>query len=68
MAVFNLAINYPDGEGTRIMTAMKAHYGVGTNAEAIEAFRRETALRIRTIVLHEERKSAVASVLPTNPS
>lgn len=68
MAVFNLAITYPDGEGTRILTALKTHYSVGTNAEAIEAFRVQVAERVKTIVLHEERKAAVDAVIPTNPS
>lgn len=69
MAVFNLAINYPDGEGARIMTALKSHYGVATNAEAIEMFRKlEVVARVRTIVLHEERKAALATVAETNPS
>ena len=68
MGTFNLAINYPDGEAGRIMTALKSHYGVSTNAEAIEAFRKETASRVRNIVLHEERFAAEATVTPTNPS
>lgn len=68
MAVFNLTINYPDGEQARILAAIKAHYSVDTNAEAIEGFRREVHQRLRTIVLHEERKQALATVTPTNPS
>lgn len=68
MAVFNLAITYPDGEGTRILTALKSHYSVATNAEAIEAFRKQVAERVRTIVLHEEQKSATSTVVPTNPT
>ena len=68
MATFNLAINYPDGEGARIMAAAKKHYGVGTNAEAIEAFRKEVCSKLRDIVLQEERSDALATVVATTPS
>lgn len=68
MAVFNLAINYPDGEGARIMTALKTHYSVTNNADALEAFRKEVAARVKTIVLHEERKAALSGIAETSPS
>jgi hypothetical protein len=72
VAVFNLTITYPDGEGTRIMTALKAHFGVATNAEAIEAFRKSVARNIKTIVYKQELDEAVvaaaAAVTETSPS
>lgn len=68
MATFTQTITYPDTEQTRILTALKSFYGVATNAEALEAFRVETAQRVKTIVRHEERKNAIGSVTDTNPS
>lgn len=74
MATFNLAITYPDGEGPRILTALKAHYNNPdmTNAEAIEAFRQSVRNSLRDIVFRQEqdaaRVAADASVTPVNPS
>ena len=68
MAVFNLTINYPDGQGARITTALRDHYGVATNNEAIEAFRKEVCSKLRNIVLHEERNDALATVTQIDPS
>lgn len=72
MASFNLLITYPDGEGPRIIAALKNRYGVTTQAEAIEAFRKGVVLSLREIVLMEERDAAVAaaqaSVVPVTPS
>ena len=63
MATFNLAITYPDDQGTRIMTALKAHWTVDgdvpTNAEAIEKLRQAVAANVRDIVLRVERDAAV---------
>lgn len=61
MATFNLAINYPDAEAARIIAAIKTHYGVTTNAGAVEALRKEVCSRLKVIVLHEERKVAAAA-------
>jgi hypothetical protein len=63
MATFNLAITYPDAQGTRIMTALKTHWTVDdvvpTNAEAIEKLRQAVASNVRDIVLRVERDAAV---------
>jgi hypothetical protein len=63
MATFNLAITYPDAQGTRIMTALKAHWTVDgvvpTNAEAIEKLRQAVVANVRDIVLRVERDAAV---------
>jgi hypothetical protein len=63
MATFNLAITYPDDQGTRIMTALKTHWTVDdvvpTNAEAIEKLRQAVAASVRDIVLRVERDAAV---------
>jgi hypothetical protein len=63
MATFNLAITYPDNQGTRIMTALKTHWTVDdvvpTNAEAIEKLRQAVAANVRDIVLRVERDAAV---------
>jgi hypothetical protein len=63
MATFNLAITYPDAQGTRIMTALKTHWTVDdvvpTNAEAIEKLRQAVAANVRDIVLRVERDAAV---------
>lgn len=64
MATFNLVITYPDGQGPRIIDALKAHYSVATNAEAQEAFRLQVTQLLKTIVLHEERKAATAPLTP----
>ena len=63
MATFNLAITYPDAQGSRIMDALKAHWTVDgvvpTNAEAIEKLRQAVAANVRDIVLRVERDAAV---------
>ena len=68
MATFNLAITYPDAQGTRIMTAFKAYWTtqdaqgnevVPTNAEAIEKLRQAVVANVRDIVLRVERDAAV---------
>jgi hypothetical protein len=63
MATFNLAITYPDAQGTRIMDALKTHWTVDdvvpTNAEAIEKLRQAVAANVRDIVLRVERDAAV---------
>lgn len=81
MATFNLTITYPDGEGPRILAALKAHYTtqdengnpvVPNNAEAIEAFRQSTMKALKDVVLRAEREAAVeaakSSVTEINPS
>ena len=68
MGVFNLAINYPDNQGTRIMNALKTHWTtqdesgedvVPSNAQAVEKLRQAVANSIRDIVLRVERDSAI---------
>jgi len=68
MATFNLAINYPDAQGTRIMNALKAHWTttdeqgnpvVPTNAQAIEKLRLAVVANVKDIVLRVERDAAV---------
>lgn len=83
MATFDLLITYPDGEQVRILTALKAqYYGtitdalgnpvVLTNAQAIEAFRKEVMQRLKDIVFSQENKNAVtqaaSTVVPVNPT
>lgn len=41
MATKTITLTYPDNAGTRITTALKAYYNVGTNAEAFTAFEQE---------------------------
>lgn len=64
MATFNLVITYPDGDGPRVMTAMKGYYNVATNAEAIEAFRKDVTFLAKNIVKKQERGS-VEVTFPT---
>lgn len=64
MATFNLVITYPDGEGPRVTAALKGYYNVATNAEAIEAFRRDVVFFAKQIVKNYERGS-VEVVFPT---
>lgn len=68
MATFNLAITYPDAQGTRIMAALKAHWTttdaqgnpvVPTNAQAIEKLRTAVVANIKDIVQRVERDAAV---------
>jgi hypothetical protein len=68
MATFNLAITYPDAQGTRIMNAFKAYWTtqdaqgdpvVPTNAEAIEKLRQAVVANVKDIVLRVERDAAV---------
>jgi hypothetical protein len=68
MATFNLVINYPDGEGPRILAALKTRYDVLTNAAAIEAFRKDMVLHLRAIVLQEEQIVARAAIVPITPT
>ena len=63
MATFNLAITYPDAQGTRIMTALKTYWTVDgiepTNAEAIEKLRLAVVANVKDIVFRVERDAAV---------
>lgn len=72
MAVFNLAINYPDAQGVRIMAALRTHYGAATNAAALEQLRLSVAASVRDIVLKVERDAAVTAasngVTPVDPT
>jgi|WetSurMetagenome_2_1015567.scaffolds.fasta_scaffold173059_2 hypothetical protein len=65
MATFNLVVTYPDGEGTRIMNALKSHWTVNgvvpSNAEAVEMLRQAVVANVKNIVFKEERDAAVVA-------
>jgi len=67
MATRNVTITYPDGDGPRVLAALKAHYGQildngvmrdRTNAEALAAFDASVKLSLRHIVQKYERETA----------
>lgn len=58
MATKNIVINYPDGAGNRITTALKAYYNVTTNAEAFAAFEQEVKDTLKARVRAYEDKVA----------
>jgi hypothetical protein len=74
MATFNLVVNYPDGEGPRILAALKTHWTVDgvvpTTAQVIEKLRLVVAQNIIDITLRVERDAAIAAaaaaVVPVN--
>jgi hypothetical protein len=70
MATFNLTLTYPDGQGPRIMAALKAQVpGVGanpTNAQAIEWLRKQVANQVKRIVREYEAAQAVQVVTDTD--
>jgi hypothetical protein len=68
MATFNLVVTYPDGEGTRIMNALKTNWTttdvngdpvVPTNAQAIEKLRLAVVANVKDIVFRVERDAAI---------
>lgn len=68
MAVFNLAINYPDAQQARILNALKAHWTtkdkkgvdvVPTTAQVVEKLRLVVVSNIKDIVFSRERDAAV---------
>lgn len=66
MATFNLILTYPDGQGPRIVAALKARAATEdnpnpTNQEAIEWFRAATINALKDVVLKHERDAAVAA-------
>lgn len=64
MATQNIPITYPDGQGPRIMAALKAASGGGaemTNAQALAWLALGVRTRVRDIVLAYEREQAVAA-------
>lgn len=61
MATQNITINYPDGQGARIMNALKAASGGTTNAEALSWFVSGVRARLRDIVLTYERDVALSA-------
>lgn len=64
MATQNITINYPDGQGARIMAALKAVSGGGaemTNAQALAWFVLGVRTRLRDLVLAYEREQATNS-------
>jgi hypothetical protein len=63
MATFNLVVTYPDGDGTRIMNALKTYWTVDgvvpTNAQAIEKLRLAVVANVKDIVFRVERDAAI---------
>lgn len=73
MAIWALNINVPDGQQTRILNALKAHYannGVPnpSNAQVQEYLRLEVVQRVKNIVLEVERRAAADAVVGPTPS
>lgn len=66
MATFNLTITYPDGQGAKIIAALKARYSVTTNAEAIEKYRLECARLLIDIVHDREFQTALNGLTPVS--
>lgn len=67
MGTFNLSINYPDTQATRIMDALKKHWTttvngvdvIPTNAQVTEKLRLVMVSNIKDIVQRVERDAAV---------
>jgi hypothetical protein len=68
MATFNLVVTYPDGQATRILSALKTYWTttdvngdpvVPTNAQAIEKLRQVVIANVKDIVFRVERDAAV---------
>lgn len=68
MATFNLAVNYPDAQQARILTALKAHWTtkddqgldvVPTNSDVVEKLRQVVIANIKDIVFRHERDVAI---------
>jgi hypothetical protein len=68
MAVFNLAVTYPDAQQARILTALKAHWTtkdaqgvdvVPTTQQVVEKLRLVVVANIKDIVFTQERDAAV---------
>jgi hypothetical protein len=63
MATFNLVVTYPDGDGTRIMNALKTYWTVDgvvpTNAQAVEKLRLAVVANVKDIVFRVERDAAI---------
>lgn len=71
MATFSLSIPYPDGEGPRIMAALKWKATTNgnpnpTNAEAIEWLRQTAARDVKQAVLEYESWVATNSITDVN--
>ena len=63
MATFNLSLTYPDGQGPRILAALKAKAATQanptpTNAQAIEWFRLRVINDMRTMVRDHDKQTA----------
>lgn len=72
MASFNLTVNYPDGEGARILTALKTHWTtvdangnpvVPTNAQVVQKLSESVAKNIIAITRRVEQDTAVAAAI-----
>lgn len=73
MAAFNLTVTYPDGEGARIMTALKSACATAanpspSNAQAIEWLRLRVVQLVKTTVHDEENKAALNAIADINAS
>ena len=70
MAVYNMALNYPDAEQARILTALKASAATTavpapTNAQALAWFTSTVQSSLRDVVLRYERDAALTSAAAT---
>lgn len=66
MATQTITLTYPDGQGTRIMAALKAAAATEaiptpTNAQALAWFTGTVKASLRDVVLRYERDAAVAA-------
>lgn len=82
MASINIAITYPDGNQTRVLNALRAHYGPiadppgssivrqRTAAECVAAFVADSKDRLKNIVIQTEANTAriTAEAGITDPS
>lgn len=62
MATFDLTLTYPDGQGARIMNALKAASGSSSNAEAIDWLRSQVIERVKQEVIAHEYGAAMAAI------
>lgn len=66
MATHNITLNYPDGQQTRILNALKAAAATTavpnpTNAQALAWFTSTVQSSLRDVVLRHERDAALTS-------
>ncbi len=63
MANLNLLLNIPDAQVARVQDALKTRYSVGTNQDAVEAFRKEIIFTLKKFVQRVERDQFQANLL-----